>query len=453
MDFTDDGKDDNWQYREGLFANLLVAVICLAIGGKFSNWWEEFTFFSGLMNLAGVFGIGIWVWGTLALGFFEILEFNVYWILNMTIFLCALGIHIFTDDDDIMVNYDARNYSNYSPNQISNPGREEHSSDRLDWEMEQILYPNIPKSQNLYEINRFGLKVREKKPKPSQGEERNQDTELLVQGVANKESTKKYIETSDSNGIITKTTSFSVVTINHIANRVEKVPSNNKHNQMFIDEINVMKSLEDKGIDVGLLDYELGDSPKIVTRYFGSHKLGDTVLTASNKGKKNLVVQLIEEVGHIHKAGWVHRDLKPDNILVSEGRNGNHRFAAIIDYGIAMKINRKQMETHNTAGTKFFGHPSQKEPNFNASTGQDWFSLARIFALILRGVSVESLDAEIQSSQRGLDLRTEIQELGFKDKVVDSITEMILQATQPSCDDNETIETLARIGKELGKVW
>ena len=111
------------------------------------------------------------------------------------------------------------------------------------------------------------------------------------------------------------------------------------------------------------------------------------------------------------------------------------------------------METHNTAGTKFFGHPSQKEPNFNASTGQDWFSLARIFALILRGVSVESLDAEIGMSRSGLDLRTEIQELGFKDKVVDSITEMILQATQPSCDDNETIETLARIGKELGKVW
>ena len=258
----------------------------------------------------------------------------------------------------------------------------------------------------------------------------------------------------DSNGIMTKRTSFSIVTINHISNRVEKVPTTEAHNQMFRDEIKVMKNLEDKGIDVGLLDYDLGEHPKIVTRYFGSHKLGEAIESASARGKKNIISGLIEQVSKIHKAGWIHRDLKPDNIMVDiRPRDGNHRFDAIIDYGIAMKINRKQMDIHNTAGTKFFGHSSQKETNFNASTGQDWFSVARIIALIIRGSSVESLNAEIQMSLSGLELTKEIRYLGFESKVVDRLSELIEESTNTRCDDLETVNRLSLIGKQIEKLF
>lgn len=259
---------------------------------------------------------------------------------------------------------------------------------------------------------------------------------------------------TDSNGIMTKRTSFSVVTINHIANRVEKVPTSESHNQMFRDEINVMKSLEDKGIDVGLLDYDLGEKPKIVTRYFGSHKLGEAIETASPRGKNNLITGLIEQVGKIHKAGWIHRDLKPDNIMVDiRPRDGNHRFDAIIDYGIAMKINRKQMDIHNTAGTKFFGHSSQKESDFNASTGQDWFSLARIIALIVRGSSIESLNAEIQMSQTGLDISKELRSLEFESEVADCLSKLVEESTNPRCDDLDTVGRLSVLGKQIVKLF
>ena len=255
---------------------------------------------------------------------------------------------------------------------------------------------------------------------------------------------------ADSNGIMTKRTSFSVVTINHVQNIVEKVPINKSLNPMFLEEIRVMKSLEDKGIDVGLLDYDEGENPKIVTRYFGSHKLGEAIKTASSRGKKNLITGLIEQVGKIHKAGWIHRDLKPDNIMVDiRPRDGNHRFDAIIDYGIAMKINRKQTEVHNAAGTKFFGHPSQKDTNFNASTGQDWFSLGRIVALILRGVSIESLNAEIEISQGGLDMEKELTSVGFDTKVSGLLATVIVEATNPQCDTNEAIQRLVQIGKQV----
>ena len=255
---------------------------------------------------------------------------------------------------------------------------------------------------------------------------------------------------ADSNGIMTKRTSFSVVTINHVQNRVEKVPTDKSLNPMFLEEIRVMKSLENKGIDVGLLDYDEGENPKIVTRYFGSHKLGEAIETASSRGKNNLITGLIEQVGKIHKAGWIHRDLKPDNIMVDiRPRDGNHRFDAIIDYGIAMKINRKQTEVHNAAGTKFFGHSSQKDTSFNASTGQDWFSLGRIVALILRGGSIESLNAEIQISQNGLDMEKELTAIGFDTKVAGLLASVIVSATNPQCDTNDAIQTLAKIGRQV----
>ena len=280
----------------------------------------------------------------------------------------------------------------------------------------------------------------------------DQQTDLLGQNKSSKPNKKKSVITTDSSGITTIETAFSIVTLNKLTDEVTKVPIGTEQHEMFYQEIRNMKHLDSKGFDVGLIDYDDGSDPKIVTRYMGPSKLLEQYQTLSNRGKKKLIQNLVNRVGEIHKCGMVHRDLKPDNILIdARPLDGNHQFDAIIDFGIAMKINRKQSEIHNTAGTKFFGHSSQKDVNFNASTGQDWFSLARIFALILRGTSIDSLNAEIQMSLTGLDMRNEIQTLGFNDKVVDSMTELIIQSTKSSCEQHETVSKLARIGKEITK--
>ena len=280
---------------------------------------------------------------------------------------------------------------------------------------------------------------------------RDQSTQML--------SSEKVVEsprtvTVDSKGVTTIETGFSKVTLNKLTDEVTKVPLGTDQHEMFIQEIKNMIHLESKGFDVGLIEYDDGANPKIVTRYMGPSKLSDHYKTLSARGKKKMIGELVGHVSDIHKCGMVHRDLKPDNILVdARPRDGSHQFDAIIDYGIAMKINRKQIESYNTAATKFFGHPSQKDPNFNASTGQDWFSLARIFALIIRGVDIDSLNAEIQISQSGLEMRNDISSLGFNDSVTDSISELIILATNPKCDENATIGQLAKTGKVLSKLF
>ena len=260
------------------------------------------------------------------------------------------------------------------------------------------------------------------------------------------------IVTVDSKGIKTIETGFSKVTLNKLTDEVTKIPQGLEQHSMFIQEIQNMVNLEAKGYDVGLIDYDDGASPKIVTRYRGPSKLSEHYKTLSVRGKKSMIEELVEHIAQIHECGMVHRDLKPDNILVdARPRDGNHQFDAIIDYGIAMKINRRQTESYNTAGTKFFGHSSQKDPDFKASTGQDWFALARIFALLLRGVDIDSLDAEIQMSQKGLEMSSTISTLGFDESIVQSISELIVLATDPNCEDNANIGKLAKVGKALSK--
>jgi hypothetical protein len=448
----------------------IMAAIILHIDED--NGWV--ILFSSLFGLVAIFLALLWLYGTIALAFSEIFAANILYILNLSVFITSIiGISKSNNvpsanahSAGISTNINSRNKTTATGKgkidheQIRRLVRQYSSNNAV---LKNYIHNSLPEPKESSLMNAIRhrrsehQKKQQSKPKSlrEQGsipssEPGSKDTDFLNnQGREKNPKSSNPIISEDSQGVITRTTSFSVVRIDKIAQLVEKTPTKDDFNQMFIDEITTMKALDDKNIEVGLIDYELGDSPKIITRYFGSHNLGDVVATANNRGKKILISQLIKKVSAIHGAGWVHRDLKPDNIMVDKRPKGDHRLAEIIDYGIAMKVNRKQIKIHNTAGTAFFGHNSQKDNTFHASTGQDWFSLARIFALILRGVTIESLDAEIQMSRLGLDLSREIRGIGFDKKVADSLQELITQATKPSCSQDEAIDVLSQIGKEL----
>ena len=89
----------------------------------------------------------------------------------------------------------------------------------------------------------------------------------------------------------------------------------------------------------------------------------------SEKDCLDIVSKVAEAIAKVHEAGYIHRDLSPDNILVDDfgGRND----VTIIDFGIAAL--KSEMDTHVMvsviAGKSFFSPPEQLDltscSNFN----------------------------------------------------------------------------------------
>lgn len=94
-------------------------------------------------------------------------------------------------------------------------------------------------------------------------------------------------------------------------------------------------------------------------------------------------VQIINAIGHAHKVGVIHRDIKPNNILLCD--DGTIK---VMDFGLAKVVQEHGSQvtvTHAAAGTLYYMSPEQVKGLRNVDTRSDIYSIGMTLYEMLAG--------------------------------------------------------------------
>lgn len=103
----------------------------------------------------------------------------------------------------------------------------------------------------------------------------------------------------------------------------------------------------------------------LVMDYLEGPSLAEIIEKNEKLGTERLLdifIQICDGLAHAHKAGVIHRDVKPTNIILTKSESGKD-LVKIVDFGIARVMDASVRETHDLTQTgEVFGSPQYMSP-------------------------------------------------------------------------------------------
>jgi serine/threonine protein kinase len=147
---------------------------------------------------------------------------------------------------------------------------------------------------------------------------------------------------------------------------------------------------------VGIYDYaEADERPYLVMELAPGENLGARLARGARVDCGRLAKELLDAVAHIHGAGILHRDIKPQNIIIAPDGG-----AKLIDFGIALPADATSLtQTGLILGTKRYAAPEVMEGEA-ATERSDLYSCGIVLRSCLRDEApgLRSLVARLTSS-------------------------------------------------------
>lgn len=119
------------------------------------------------------------------------------------------------------------------------------------------------------------------------------------------------------------------------------------------NEFRMMASLRHPHV-ISVLDYGFDDNH---LPYYTMDLLDDAqsvleaAATHTREGKINLLAQILQALAYTHRRGIIHRDMKPTNVLVSQGS------VKVLDFGLSIVRGQQESSVESTVGTLAYMAP------------------------------------------------------------------------------------------------
>ena len=129
------------------------------------------------------------------------------------------------------------------------------------------------------------------------------------------------------------------------------------------------------------------DMPYFVMEYIEGTDLGTACKTKSlsHNDKIDIVVQLLKALSYAHRNNVIHRDIKPDNILIDDEGH-----VKVLDFGIAQFYDdhhktQERTSTGTVMGTYSYMSPEQRESADNVTAQSDLYSVGVVMYNLFTG--------------------------------------------------------------------
>lgn len=162
---------------------------------------------------------------------------------------------------------------------------------------------------------------------------------------------------------------------------------NTNRRERFKDEVEAVRKLEHPGI-VRLLDANLDEEPYYAVYEFEpGGSVGDLspdeLLGIPLAQRLHLCEQVCAALQVAHDAGLIHRDVKPDNILISVDRKS----ARLCDFGLVFfEEGERHTATMEQVGSRFFIPPEMEDGRADqVSSSSDIYCMGKVIYYVVSG--------------------------------------------------------------------